>query len=97
MQPHETLQLRQTIDKHITQVWECLQITQDKSALVDDVTAQKKKANSEAWLMAFKHSLPPEGHEYMMQLVYRMLEEQRAGRYPLSFLGSGDMDQRDRG
>lgn len=97
MPPLENLQLRQTINNHIAQVWECLQITQDNSALEDEETAQKNKRNAQEWLVAFKHSLPPEGHQYMMQLVYRIMEEQRAGRYPLSFLESEEMQQQGRG
>ena len=90
MQPIASLQLRQNIHSHLAQVWECLQIIQNTSVSEDDVAAQTKKKHANEWLMTFKYSLPPEGHEYMMQVVRLMIEEHKAGRKPLSFLKSGD-------
>jgi len=91
MQPPVSLNLRQNINSHLAQVWECLQVTEDTSASEDDVAAQTKKKHANEWLMTFKYSLSPEGHEYMMQVVHRMIEEHKAGRQPLSFLEPGDM------
>ncbi|CAE7179652.1 hypothetical protein PTNB73_03591 [Pyrenophora teres f. teres] len=97
MQPHLSLQLRQNINRHLPKVWKCLQIAQDTTVSADDMEAQKEKMQANEWLMMFKRSLPPDGHYYMVQVVCHMISENKAGRWPLAFLGSGNMEQQGQG
>ncbi|KAA8623329.1 hypothetical protein PtrV1_04635 [Pyrenophora tritici-repentis] len=68
MQPRASLQLRQNINQHLPKVWKCLQIVQGMPVSANDQDAQKLRMQANEWLMMFKRSLPPDGHDYMMQV-----------------------------
>ncbi|CAG5155800.1 uncharacterized protein ALTATR162_LOCUS3841 [Alternaria atra] len=83
-QPQASALLRANINRHIPQVWQCLQIARNPPQ-----TAQNKE-HANQWLGQFRNSLSVEGREYFMQVMQRALLEQRQGRDALAFLGLHD-------
>ncbi|KAF1837649.1 hypothetical protein BDW02DRAFT_595319 [Decorospora gaudefroyi] len=83
--PEASKNLRDNIDKHLPQVWQCLKLIDD-TYIPTSPDNIRQREQAQKWLTSFKHSLPEEGHEYMNLVVVRMVEASHAGKDPLSVL-----------
>jgi hypothetical protein len=84
--PQLSAQLRANIDRHLPQVWQCVQIIRVTPESCSEEAAQNK-VRAEQWLEQFKTIVPIEGHSYLMQAVSRMVREDNQRMNAAAFSG----------
>jgi hypothetical protein len=84
--PQASAQLRENINRHLPELWHCLQLVHERYQSTDLEDIQQKQRAYD-WLASFRTSLPREGHGYLQLLVTRMTAASEAGKDPLAAVG----------
>lgn len=78
-------QLRTDIDHNIPRLLECLQIVNSADLLSRSPETAEESEDAHSFLAMFKATLPPEGIQYIQEVVTRMFRE--TGTFPLADFG----------